>query len=122
MAEYIDRDELIKGRVENDPVRIAALCEPAADVVPRCVYDQTVWERDLAIHQLKYDYGVGFGEKKREDIITVKHGKWEQQDFFDEDANVYVCSVCNEPWTLNAGNPKENNMNYCPCCGAKMDS
>lgn len=33
MAEYIDRDELIKGRVENDPVRIAALCAPAADVV-----------------------------------------------------------------------------------------
>lgn len=38
MAEYIDRDELIKGRVENDPVRIAALCAPAADVTPvvRC--------------------------------------------------------------------------------------
>ena len=34
MAEYIDRDELIKGRVENDPVRIAALCESAADVAP----------------------------------------------------------------------------------------
>lgn len=34
MSKYIDRDELIKGRVENDPVRIAALCEPAADVAP----------------------------------------------------------------------------------------
>lgn len=38
MAEYINRDELIKGLVENDPVRIAALCEPTADVAPvvRC--------------------------------------------------------------------------------------
>ena len=34
MSKYIDRDELIKGRVENDPVRIAALCEPTADVAP----------------------------------------------------------------------------------------
>ena len=34
MAEYINRDELIKGLVENDPVRIAVLCEPTADVAP----------------------------------------------------------------------------------------
>lgn len=26
----IDADELIKGRVENDPVRIAAMCAPTA--------------------------------------------------------------------------------------------
>lgn len=34
MARYIDADELIAGRVANDPVRIAALCAETADVVP----------------------------------------------------------------------------------------
>lgn len=55
------------------------------------------------------------------DVAPVVHGKWEQRDYFDEDSNTYVCSVCDETWTLNTGNPKENNMYYCPNCGAKMD-
>lgn len=32
MSRYIDADELCKDRVCNDPVRIAAMCEPTADV------------------------------------------------------------------------------------------
>ena len=32
MARYIDADKLIEGRVENDPVVIAANCTPTADV------------------------------------------------------------------------------------------
>lgn len=34
MAEYIDREKLIEGRVSNDPVVIAAKCAPAEDVAP----------------------------------------------------------------------------------------
>lgn len=37
------------------------------------------------------------------------------------DGNTYECSRCGEPWTLIEGTPKENNMNYCPNCGAKLD-
>ena len=55
-----------------------------------------------------------------EDVVEVKRGRWEQHDYYDEDANVYVCSVCHEPWMLNAGTPKDNNMHYCPNCGARM--
>lgn len=32
MARYIDADHLCEGRVCNDPVVIAAKCEPTADV------------------------------------------------------------------------------------------
>lgn len=32
MSRYIDADELCKDRVCNDPVRIAAMCAPTADV------------------------------------------------------------------------------------------
>ena len=36
-----------------------------ADVVSRAAYEQVAWERDLAVQQLREDYGVGLGEKKR---------------------------------------------------------
>lgn len=48
----------------------------------------------------------------------VRHGRWE---CIDDDGGVYRCSACGEEWYLEAGTPKENNMNYCPTCGAKMD-
>lgn len=54
------------------------------------------------------------------DYAPVKHGEWVQNGDFDEECNVYTCSLCGEDWQLNAGNPVDNNMNYCPCCGAKM--
>ena len=54
------------------------------------------------------------------DAVPVVHGEWSQRSCFDEDENVYVCSVCDEPWTLTAGTPLENNMHHCPNCGAKM--
>lgn len=34
MSRYIDADKLCEGRVSNDPVVIAAKCEPTADVEP----------------------------------------------------------------------------------------
>ena len=52
------------------------------------------------------------------DVQEVKHGHW---NLFDDDWNAYECSVCGEVITLNAGSPKENNMNYCWNCGAKME-
>ena len=45
-----------------------------------------------------------------------KKGKWED---FDYD-NSYLCTSCGEIWILNDGTPEENNMNYCPKCGADM--
>lgn len=45
-----------------------------------------------------------------------KKGQWTD---FDYD-NSYYCTACGEIWTLNDGNPQENNMNFCPNCGADM--
>ena len=47
----------------------------------------------------------------------VRHGRWE--DYSDD--GYYECSVCGEAWTFIDGTPKDNNANYCPRCGAKMD-
>ncbi len=54
------------------------------------------------------------------DAIPVKHGKWIENKGFDGDC-YYTCSVCHCDWTTIDGTPTENNMRYCPECGAKMD-
>lgn len=60
--------------------------------------------------------------KPAADARPVVHGRWneERPDFIDGDS-IYVCSVCGETWDLEAGTPKENNMNFCPNCGATME-
>ena len=45
-----------------------------------------------------------------------KKGHWKDFDC----GNSYECTYCGEIWTLNDGTPEENNMNYCPKCGADM--
>ena len=54
------------------------------------------------------------------DAVPVVHGEWIETEMGYDDY-AWVCTVCGEPWVLNAGTPSENNMNYCPNCGAKMD-
>lgn len=56
------------------------------------------------------------------DAEPVKHGKWERANLsvYEEDDS-YICSVCGNIWMFIDGTPKENNANYCPNCGAKME-
>ena len=54
------------------------------------------------------------------DAVPVVHGTWKTVEDWDGDEH-YECSVCGEEWFLEAGDPKSNNMNYCPHCGARMD-
>ena len=42
-------------------------------------------------------------------------GRWE---LIHDDWNVYQCTECKEWWTLKCATPQENNMNFCPFCGA----
>ena len=52
----------------------------------------------------------------------VKRGKWEElTDYGGWGDTHYRCSVCGEEWYLEGGKPKDNNMNFCPRCGARMD-
>lgn len=58
-----------------------------------------------------------------EDVQPVKHGYWEEvTDYGGWGDTHYRCSVCGEEWYLEDGKPKDNNMNFCPRCGAKMDA
>ena len=58
---------------------------------------------------------------KAADVVEVRHGRWERRNMglWDEDY-AYACSACGEVWTLIDGTPEDNNMNYCPNCGARM--
>ena len=59
------------------------------------------------------------------DAVPVRHGKWKNDEDFDY---VPCCSICGEPDALSrndynyrGGKIRDNNSNYCPDCGAKMD-
>ena len=57
------------------------------------------------------------------DVQFLKHGTWEEvTDYGGWGDTHYRCSVCGEEWYLEDGKPKDNNMNFCPRCGAKMDA
>lgn len=53
------------------------------------------------------------------DVVERKRGEWiYKPDDYDE--STWECSNCKEPWTLIDGTPQDNNMNFCPNCGADM--
>lgn len=62
-------------------------------------------------------YQRGFIDAKR--IYERKKGKWVYKPN-EYDDGTWECSACGEPWTLIEGNPEDNNMNFCPNCGADM--
>ena len=53
------------------------------------------------------------------DVAPVRHGRWIEQEQCEE--NLYSCSACGTEWVTIEGTPKENGMDFCPHCGAKMD-
>ena len=81
---------------------VELLCgEQCEDAISRGVFEQVMWERDVAIDQLK-ELGYGFGEKPRT-------GHW----IFDEILyKHYYCSECKSMGV--------DYWDYCPNCGAKM--
>lgn len=50
-----DADELIKDRVENDPVRIAAECAPTVFDKEKVIEDLNDWMKDAEKWAAKYD-------------------------------------------------------------------
>lgn len=51
----------------------------------------------------------------------VRYGEWILNPSNLYNDATWVCSVCGEPWSLFYGTPQENDMHYCPNCGAKME-
>lgn len=59
-------------------------------------------------------------EYPTEDVAPVVHAHW--KEFEDYSGAVYPeCSRCGLVWWLDEGTAEENEMYYCPKCGAKMD-
>ena len=52
------------------------------------------------------------------DAVPVVRCKWVCTD---ESAGVYNCSACDGDFLILDGTPAENDIHYCPNCGAKMD-
>lgn len=38
------------------------------------------------------------------------------------DGTYFECSRCGDKWELTCGNPADNHLNYCPDCGAEVES
>lgn len=93
---------------------INALClAPSYEAVHRSAYDQCAWERDLAIEQLRNDYGVGLGEKKSAYVVEVKRGRWTLHD-----DGSGTCDQCH--FTQKHIWDDDGWQNYCGVCGADM--
>ena len=65
---------------------------PAVDAVPRGLFEQYKWERDVAISQLE-DLGISFGQKVEYANVVSK----EQYEELREDFVDLVCSGTNNP-------------------------
>lgn len=120
MAEYVEREALLKSddwqslKSDFDKARahIIILGQPAADVVSRALFEQILFEHDLALATLE-EHGIGLGQIK-------EHGEWLDAQYTYFGAKRYECSLCrdDEFWKKRYIEIKEN---YCPNCGAKMD-
>lgn len=104
MADLIDRKELLNNRPEY-------LNPQMEDEIKSARHqgwnDCNSYYYDLIIKQPKVD--------------KERHAHWEQSSYFDEENNVFQCSNCKEEFVLISGSPKENEYEYCPHCGCKMD-
>ena len=70
----IDADAVKKFIYANGYVYANTLDDlPTIDAVPVQAYEQVVWERDIAIQQLR-EYGVSFGEKKKDLCAKIDGG------------------------------------------------
>lgn len=64
---------------------------------------------DIAIEALKNESG---------EQSEQKTGQW---IYMKDCEDCWLCSNCKDIFILLEGTPKDNNYNYCPNCGAKME-
>ena len=96
-----------------------------------CVAQADVWHRpsddaiDMAIEALKlvtsYENTINKLTEAIANTQEPKTGHWIEEDMFDGDV-AYRCSECDELFWLESGTPKDNEYNFCPKCGAKLES
>ena len=61
------------------------------------------------------------GRRAAQKSFCAHHGRACRWSRADEDTDLWEGS-CGVAWSLPDGTPKENGMNYCPRCGAKLET
>lgn len=79
------------------------------------------WNKDLAnkIEHILSDYKRVLKENEE----LNKKIKEQKECAFREDGTeecLWYCSNCHDEWLFYEGTPEENNLKYCPHCGAKV--
>jgi len=85
-----------------------------------CCFKPQVRPNEEIFNALKMAIRSEISALQSVDAAPVVHGRWIENQGYDDDY-YYTCSVCKCDWTTIDGTPTENNMRYCPECGAKMD-
>lgn len=110
MAEYIEREELLKAYLDLALAKSkAAKARKGAavfqgDLFPMVELTEKEWVRLI-------------NAAPTADVAEVRHGRWVEEcvvDFNKAFCSIFFCSNCGKKYRI----PK---MNYCPSCGAKMD-
>lgn len=71
----IDADELIEGRVENDPVRIAAECAPTAFDKDKVINEIHISSAGMAVNMnVSSSYAEGYIDATKDVIEIVEKG------------------------------------------------
>ena len=96
MAEYIDREALIKDI--GDSVRFSSRNGVSAEMRGAHKIVDRIFSAPIA------------------DVVEVVHGKWEKEKWTD--TYQHICSVCSATSRVH---PQSCEYKYCPYCGAKMD-
>lgn len=112
----VDREKVLKG-LEACADRTGALCRtcPYDYRKEGCISDMARDALELLKEQPKQGFFVD-SDGKITPLPMQKHGRWIDRKFGE-----WKCSACNDSWYLEVGDPEDNEMNYCPICGAKMD-
>lgn len=75
-------------------------------------------EDDFVVYDVENECG---GFKNKADFAEVKHGEWLVDDFKKQNKKFLTCSECRAVIDCNVNYIDENEFDFCPYCGAKMD-
>ena len=55
-------------------------------------------------------------------LLDHEYGTWVELPREEGEWFVFRCSQCDAEYVMISGTPKENGYNYCPSCGAEMET
>lgn len=101
----------INGETTMECVEQSIRNAPTIEVVPKELYEQILWERNIAMEQLE-EHGIGFAAKKKNDVVKAQ--------WLEVSGGRIICDHCgNYPLYDYLG--KQVFSNVCPHCNAQME-